>query len=138
MSYATYEDVLKRWTSVEELMATEEQVTTLLEDAEDRILIEFPTLESKVTSGELRQETVIRVEVQMVMRHLKNPDGVRSAQMGAGPFQQTTTYGGEDPGTIYLTDDERRDLRGSTRSRGKVFMVDTVPPCSLPYDGWWC
>ncbi|TKT03441.1 Gp19/Gp15/Gp42 family protein [Streptomyces lasalocidi] len=137
MTYATYEDVVKRWTGEVELTAPQEQIETLLDDAEDTILIEFPNLHDRVDSGELREATVIRVEARMVTRHLRNPEGVRSAQLGAGPYQQTTTYGGDEPGALYLTDDDRRELRGSIRARGKVFMVDTTPPCTRSYDGWW-
>lgn len=140
MAYATYNDVLTRWVSEEALPATEAQIATLLEDAEDTILREFPTLEDRVALGELPTARVIKVEARMVIRHLRNPAGVRSAQQGAGPFQQTTTYGGEEPGTLYLTEDDKRELRGTSSDKGKAFSVDATPSYysgSYLDDRWW-
>ncbi|MDQ0793561.1 Gp19/Gp15/Gp42 family protein [Streptomyces sp. B1I3] len=140
MAYATYNDVLTRWISEEDLPATEAQIATLLEDAEDTILREFPDLEDRVLDGALPEARVVKVEARMIIRHLRNPAGVRSAQMGAGPFQQTTTYGGEEPGALYLTEDDRRELRGASSNKGKAFTVDQTPSY---YSGsyldasWW-
>jgi hypothetical protein len=127
MAYATYNDVLARWFSDDELPATEAQVTTLLEDAEDTILREFPDLDERVSDGALPERRVIKVEVRMVLRHLRNPGGVRSTQEGAGGYQQTITYGGEEPGSLYLTEDDRRELRSPSSGKGKAFSVDNTP-----------
>jgi len=140
MAYATYNDVLTRWISEGDLPATETQIATLLEDAEDTILREFPDLEERLNSGELPTARVAKVEARMVIRHLRNPAGIRSAQMGAGPYQQTTTYGGEEPGSLYLTEDDKRELRGASSNKGKAFSVDTTPGYYVNRyleDGWW-
>ncbi|MFE9497268.1 Gp19/Gp15/Gp42 family protein [Streptomyces collinus] len=139
MAYAEYNDVLSRWTDSEDLPATEAQVETLLGDAEDIIEREFPTLHDRVTSGELPERRVVMVEVDMVTRRLRNPGGVRSAQQGAGAYQQTITYGGDEPGSLYLSDEERRLLSGAS-SKNKAFSIDTTPAyysTSSDCDLWW-
>lgn len=127
MAYATYTDVVARWFDSETLTATQEQIETLLDDAEDTILREFPTLDDRVDSGELPLRRVVKVEVGMVKRHLRNPEGVRSTQQGAGAYQQTITYGGDEPGSLYLTEDDRRELRAASATNGKAFTVDATP-----------
>lgn len=138
MTYATYSDVLNRWTDTVELPATQSQVETLLRDAEMLILRELPGLSADVLEGLIPEELVVMVEAAMVSRKLRNPAGVRSIQEGAGPFQQTITHGGDEPGSLYLTDEERRLL--STKARdNKAFSIDTTPSFWRPYgscEGW--
>lgn len=139
MTYATYQDVHDRWISSEELPATEAQIATLLEDAEDTILREFPTIQDRIDNGELPEARVTKVEARMVIRHLRNPSGIRSAQEGAGPFQQTITYGGDEPGSLYLTEEDRRELRGAS-SKNKAFSIEGVPSYYPDYSRenlWW-
>lgn len=139
MAYAEYNDVLSRWTDSEDLPATQAQVEILLGDAEDIIEREFPTVHDRVTNGDLPERRVVMVEVDMVTRRLRNPGGVRSAQKGAGPYQETITYGGDEPGSLYLTDEERRLLSG-TSSKNKAFSIDTTPSywsSTRDEDLWW-
>lgn len=117
-------DVTTRWVGGE-LPATPEQITTLLEDAEDLISREFPELKVGDKLGEVPLRRVKRVAARVVIRHLQNPSGVRSATEGAGPFQRSTTFSGDEPGALYLTDEDYRDLG---RQLGGAFTIDTTPP----------
>lgn len=126
MTYAVYSDVVNRWTDSVELPATQSQVETLLTDAEAILLREFSNLVADVTAGTIPESLVVMVEVAMVTRRLRNPAGVRSIQEGAGPFQQTITHGGDDPGSLYLTDEERR-LLSTNAYKNKAFSIDLTP-----------
>jgi hypothetical protein len=127
-------DVRKRWLGGQPLDAADTQITELLEDAEDTILREFPDIEDRVYDptepGEAPENgvpvrRVVKIVARMVIRHLRNPEGVRSVQEGAGPFQETRTVGGNEPGSLYLTDDERAEL--SKLRRGRAFSIDQTP-----------
>lgn len=140
MTYATYQDVVDRWISPEDIPATQSTVETLLEDAEDTILREFPDIPTRIADGDLPVSRVAKIEARMVIRHLRNPGGLRSTQQGAGPYQQTVTFGGEEPGSLYLTEDDRRELRDPSTLKGKAFTVDNTPsyyPSSYLNDVWW-
>ncbi|MEU3599889.1 hypothetical protein ABZ714_14355 [Streptomyces sp. NPDC006798] len=140
MTYADYTDVVNRWTDSSDLPATQPQVETLLSDAEAILLREFPNLVADVTAGTIPESLVVMVEVNMVTRRLRNPAGVRSIQEGAGPYQQTITHGGDDPGSLYLTDEERRLLSSNTY-KNKAFSIDTTPSFwrspSESCEVWW-
>jgi hypothetical protein len=139
MTYAAYSDVVNRWTDSVDLPATQPQVETLLEDAEAILLREFPNLAADVASESISMSLVVMVEVAMVTRRLRNPAGVRSIQEGAGPYQQTITHGGDDPGSLYLTDEERR-LLSTNVYKNKAFSIDMTPSFwRPPYSDevWW-
>jgi len=126
--WATVDDIKARWLTGE-IPATDTQIATLIDDAEDKILTEFPKTPDNLASGVLREATVKRVVARMVSRVLRNPEGLRTVQMSTGPFSESTTHGGDNPGEVYLTDDDRRDL-GGLRTKGKAFTITTIP------DGW--
>ena len=78
----------------------------------------------------------------MVQRVFRNPEGVRTRQESTGPFSGSVTLGGDQPGELWITDDELARI-SLTGSRGGAFTVDTIPalspysPAYLPPDGWW-
>ena len=121
--YTSYADVESRWVGGE-VPATQAQVETLLEDAEDTILGEFADLDDRIAAG-LPARRVKKVAARMVIRHLRNPGGVRTTQQGAGPYNESVTYGGEEPGALYLTDEDRAELGG--HKVGGAFTIDTTP-----------
>lgn len=126
MTYAEYSDVVNRWTDSVELPASQSQVETLLADAESILLREFSNLVTDVTAGKIPESLVVMVEAAMVTRRLRNPAGVRSIQEGAGPYQQTITHGGDEPGSLYLSDEERR-LLSTNAYKNKAFSIDQTP-----------
>lgn len=69
--------------------------------------------------------TVQDVVAEMVERKFRNPEGVRTAQDTTGPMSGSVTYGGDQPGQLWLTPDNLADLQ--TRSTaGKAFSVDLL------------
>lgn len=122
-------DIRDRWLGDEPLDATDAQLTTLLEDAEDTILRAFPDIQERIgdAPGELPELRVKKVAARVVIRHLRNPKGLRSVQETAGPYQEgrTVVQGGNEPGAMYLTDDERAEL--SEARVGKAFTINQTP-----------
>lgn len=123
--WATVEDIHARWLTGE-VPATDAQLATLIEDAEDIIASEYPRTETDVTLGVVPGARVVRVVSRMVNRVLRNPDGLRQVQDSTGPFSSSMTYGGDHPGELYLTDDDRRDL-GGRKAKGKAYTLSTIP-----------
>lgn len=140
MTYAAYSDVVNRWTDTVELPATQAQVETLLADAESILMREFRSLAEDVAADSIPESLVVMVEVAMVTRKLRNPAGLRSIQEGAGSYQQTLTHGGDDPGSLYLTDEERR-LLSTNAYKNKAFSIDMTPStwrsASDSGEVWW-
>lgn len=125
MTWTTFQDVQDRWIG-SDLPATEAQIETLIEDAEDTILREFPTIQARIDDNELPIGRVIKVTYNMVARVLRNPSGMRSITRGAGPYQESITHGGEEPGALYMTEQDKRELQ--TYSQGQdSFSLDMTP-----------
>lgn len=81
MAYATVADVetrLGRDLTDEE----EAQVTELLEDVETLIKTRIPDLDAKVADGTIPERLVVMVEVNAVIRVLRNPDAYVSETDG--------------------------------------------------------
>lgn len=127
-------DVTKRWIGDDPLPATPEQIETLLEDAEDTILREFPDVAERIaaTPPTLTEARVKKVASRMVLRFLRNPEGFRTATETTGPFSENRTFTGNAPGEIVLTDEDRADLAdGSGRKR--AFTINASPNGSALY-----
>ncbi|MEV0267717.1 hypothetical protein AB0H43_02995 [Hamadaea sp. NPDC050747] len=124
MTWATPTDVRDRWLGPGPLKATDPQLVTLIADAEDGVLREFPTIQARIDAATLPLARVVKVVSRMVIRHLHNPDGVRFTQQGAGPFQASRTFVGDDPGALELSDADRAELAPAQR---RAFSIDTMP-----------
>jgi hypothetical protein len=75
------------------------------------------------------------VVTAMVQRVFRNPEGVRQRQEGTGPFTGSVTYGGDQPGALWVTDAELALISVSGSNRG-AFTVDTIPVTS-PYSPYY-
>lgn len=128
-------DVTKRWVGDDPLPADEAQISTLLEDAEDEILREFPDVAERIaaTPPTLTEARVKKVAARMVLRVLRNPKGLRTATETDGPFSTNETFAGDRPGEIYLSAQDRSDLTNSRTGR-RAFTVDASPNLALPAD----
>lgn len=119
--WASVDDVRRRWMG-SSWDFTDEQVQALLDDAEDAVRATVPSVDADIAANVLPAERVTRVVCRVVLRVLRNPDGKRSTNVTTGPFSQNETYAGDNPGEVYLTDEDRRDLEGS-RARRRAFTV---------------
>ena len=145
MAYAETTDILDRWTGAE--VPSDSRIAAFIADAEVVIRHEFPDLDDRIDSeedGTVSSETVRFVVTSMVLRHLYNPQGLRS-EGGIGPFGGPT-WAGNDLGKLSLTDSERSMLSGQTADVGGAFAIDTVPTytgvhadiCSLNFGATYC
>lgn len=125
MPYTQPEDVRDRWIGKDEIPADDDKITRLLADAEDMILTDVPDLAARMADGRVPHERLVRIVVRMVMRHLHNPTGVRQFQQTTGPFTNSATMGGDNPGALYFDDADRRELLGEAKRRGgrKAFTI---------------
>lgn len=126
LEWTSVDDVKGRWIGDDVLPATDEQIATLLADAEDSILREFPTIPQRVTDGDLPLARVKKVAARMVIRVLRNPEGSRTIQSTTGPYSENVTFPGSAPGEVLLTDEDRADLSPSA-SGGRAFTIDPTP-----------
>ena len=119
MAWATVQDVRDRWLDGD-LPYTDGQLQTLIDDAEDVIAAEFRNLDQSIATGDVTVNRVVRVVSRMVNRVLRNPEGLRQRQETRGSFTGQVTYGGDNPGELFLSEDDRRDL-GGRAGRGRAF-----------------
>lgn len=124
--WATPADVIDAWVGDGAPTAT---LVPLIEKwiskAERKLRADLPDLAGRL--GETPPEpdlaeNVTDVIVAMVTRVLRNPEGVRSRQESEGPFAVSTTFGGDTPGGLYVTDDELA-LLSPRRAGQKAFTV---------------
>lgn len=88
MAYATPEDVEVRF--MRPLDEDEKRVVAArLEDAELLLRSRIPDLDEKVTTGVLDQALVVMVEAEMVLRLIRNPDGL--VQETDGSYSYSTS-----------------------------------------------
>ncbi|MGC0365008.1 hypothetical protein ABH922_002992 [Rhodococcus sp. 27YEA15] len=138
MAWTIPKDVQDRWIGTPPEVS-DEVLAVKIADAEDDILRADPQIDDRITSGVLPLIRVKKVVARMIIRHLQNPEGVRSVQQGAGPFQTSTTYGGDEPGALTLTDDDREEL-GIPKRRTRAFSVGMTPDSAYQHrvtDGGW-
>lgn len=116
--WATAQDVRDRWLAGP-LSVDDEQIDVLLADVEDFLVGEFTDLDDRLADGSLTTARLRRVVVRIAIRVLRNPSGYRQVTSGTGPFTGSATYGGDQPGEIFVTDEDRKDLvgRGKASSR---------------------
>lgn len=101
----------------------DQQITRLIERAERLVIRTFPTTEKRVNDGDLLADTVADIVSAMVVRVLRNPEGIRTIQDSTGPHSGSTTFAGDNPGQLYLTDEDKRALNPSSTSGRRAFSV---------------
>lgn len=128
MSWVSQIDIEERWGSSVELPHFS-VVAARIHDAELLVRYEFPTIDARIGEGDDVDEVLLGnvrfVVAQMVLRVLRNPDAIRSRTEQTGPFSGTATYGGDDPGSPWMTDAERNMLSGLPGApHAKAFVID--------------
>jgi hypothetical protein len=120
MSWATPQDIIDRWVG-NDVPTDLDLVQALINDAEAVILAEYPKIQDRIDDDELPLATVVMVESRMVMRLLRNPEGLTYWQQTTGPFGQARNFGTGNS-DIWLTENEISIL--APKSRGKAFEVN--------------
>jgi len=134
MAWTTASDVLDAWIG-DDAPTDTAKVDNWISKAERLLRSKVPTLETRLAADpELEPDllsNVMDVVVAMVQRVFRNPEGVRQRQEGTGPFTGSVTYGGDQPGALWVTDAELGLISSAGTNRG-AFTIDTIPVTS-PY-----
>jgi hypothetical protein len=123
MAWTSPNDVLARWIGPNPPTDLD-QIRALITDAEAVIKSEFPKIQDRLNANTLDLDIVILVTTRIVIRVLKNPEGLSFTQFSSGPFSQGKNYGSQEQG-IFLQPDEEELL--SPVVPGKAFSVDLAP-----------
>jgi hypothetical protein len=123
MAWTSPNDILARWVGPNPPTDLD-QIRALISDAEAVIKSEFPGIQDRLDDQKLDLDVVILVTSRIVIRVLRNPEGLTFTQFSSGPFSQGKNYGKDGQG-IFLQPDEQELL--SPNIPGKAFSVDLAP-----------
>lgn len=132
MAWTTAAEVVAAWIGGDAPTDTA-KVAVWIDKAERLLRGKVPTLAARraatpVTEPDL-SGNIADVVTAMVQRVFRNPEGVRQRQEGSGPFTGSVTYGGDQPGALWVTDAELALISPVGSNRG-AFTVDTIPVTS--------
>lgn len=134
MAWTTSADVLGSWIG-DDAPSDAALVTVWVDKAERLLRAKVPTLTDRLAVDPVVEPDLLGnirdVVVAMVQRVFRNPEGVRQRQEGTGPFTGSVTYGGDQPGALWVTDSELALISLAGNNRG-AFTIDTIPVTS-PY-----
>lgn len=120
------------------LVGTEVTVAeALLDDAWAILVSSLPDIDARMTSGATNVALVRSVVSSMVLRVLRNPDGVRTWSVDDYSQTRDASVAG---GSLYLSADELALLNGRASSaRRGAFSVAPAPvePVRSPAAEWW-
>lgn len=130
MAWATASDVIDAWIG-DDVPTDDAKVDLWIARAERLIRATFPSITDRIDNEELDlADNVKDVIVAMVTRVFRNPQGYRSmtGNQTSGPYSanDTVTFGGDNPGALALTDDEKALIGGRSSNRGEAFSVDML------------
>jgi hypothetical protein len=129
MAWTTAAEVIGAWIG-DDAPSDASKVDVWIGKAEREVRRRVPGLQARIDAKEMDLlENVRDVVTAMVHRVFRNPEGVRTVSTGTGPFSGSTTYGGDQPGGLYLSDDELAKLSPAGVNRG-AFTVDAIPVTS--------
>lgn len=97
----TTDDVEDRWRTLTDAELVGAQA--LLDDAWSIVLAQVPHLEERIASGAVASGLVVSVVTAMVLRVLRNPEGLRQESIDDYSYTRDQALSG---GLLYLTDAE--------------------------------
>jgi len=145
MAWTTPAEVTAAWIGGD--APTDAALVGVWVDKAERLLrAKVPTLAARVVADPVVEPDLLGnvkdVVTAMVQRVFRNPDGIRTRQDSTGPFSGSVTYGGDQPGSLWVTDAELSMISPSGSNRG-AFTIDTIPvtspfsPFYVPPIGGW-
>jgi hypothetical protein len=128
MSWTDPDDVTDSWIPADDAPTDTALIQSWIDRAERYLRSKIPTLSARIDDAEedLLEKTIDVVSA-MVQRLFRNPDGTRQRQETTGPFTESMTFGGDQPGSLWLTDDELQLLAGVSTGRHTAFSIDLLP-----------
>ena len=130
MAWTTAIDVIAAWIG-DDAPDDLAKVAVWIDKAERLLRVEVPDLQGRL-DGALESDLMSNIQdvvTAMVQRVFRNPEGVRQRQEGSGPFSGSVTYGGDQPGALWVTDAERKSIVAAGEAGG-AFSIDTIPSTS--------
>ena len=145
MAWTTPAEVTAAWIGGD--APTDAALVGVWVDKAERLLrAKVPTLAARVAADPVVEPDLLGnvkdVVTAMVQRVFRNPDGIRTRQDSTGPFSGSVTYGGDQPGSLWVTDAELSMISPAGSNRG-AFSIDTIPvtspfsPYYVPPIGGW-
>lgn len=132
MAWTTANDVIAAWIG-DDAPTDSGLVDVWIGKAERLLRSKIPDLQERIDAGSSVEPDLLGnaqdVVVSMVQRVFRNPEGVRQRQEGTGPFSGSVTYGGDQPGALWVTDAEMSLLAVAGLSTG-AFTIDMIPSTS--------
>lgn len=132
MAWTTAAEVIAAWIG-EDAPADTAKVAVWIDKAERLLRGKVPSLQARLDADPVTEIDLLGnaqdVVTAMVQRVFRNPEGVRQRQEGTGPFTGSVTYGGDQPGALWVTDAELALISPVGSNRG-AFTVDTIPVTS--------
>ena len=110
-------DIRDRWIGDLPAGVEDNYLLTAIEDVEDQLIILVPELVDQFDDV-IPLSRVKRVVSRVIIRHLRNPDGVRSLSEATGPVTASVTYSGDDPGALVVTSEDIEVLQGRPAAKG--------------------
>jgi hypothetical protein len=120
--FATTDEVEELWRPLTD--AELEVVEARLAQASRVIRHHFSNVDARITAGELDADLVADIAAEMVLRYMRNPEGVRSETIQDYSFTRDQTV---SAGSIYLTEAEMTML--TPAAIGRRSEAFTVPQC---------
>jgi hypothetical protein len=115
---ASIADIEARWRPLTEQEAINADVLT--DDAWEILLTRRPNLEDDMAALTVSEPNVIRVVCAMVLRVLRNPDGLLEESIDDYRYRRDSVL---SAGLLYATDDELADITPGRRRRSSVRLV---------------
>lgn len=132
MAWTTATEVIAAWIG-SDAPSDPALVGVWIEKAERLLRSKVPDLQARLDAGTESEPDLLGnaqdVVTAMVQRVFRNPEGVRQRQEGSGPFTGSVTYGGDQPGALWVTDAELATLATAGSGQGS-FTIDMIPSTS--------
>ena len=132
MAWTTAAAVVAAWIG-DDAPTDSAKVDVWIEKAERLLRSKVVDLQERIEADPVAEPDLLSnvkdVVTAMVQRVFRNPEGVRQRQEGSGPFTGSVTYGGDQPGALWLTDPEYA-LVASAGPHGGAFSIDLIPTTS--------
>ena len=127
MAWTVAQDVIAAWIGDDEPTDTA-LIGVWIDKAERLIRFKVPGIQTRITAAEVDLlANVIDVVVAMVIRKFRNPEGIRTANTATGPFSESRTFGGDEPGELVIQADELARLSANKAGGQRAYTVDTLP-----------
>jgi hypothetical protein len=125
--------VLNRWLAPDP-PADDESLTMTIGRAERAIRQEVPTLATRLAATDPEgnplepdlAERVGDVVYDLVLDAVSNPLGERTRSTNTGPFGESVTVGGDNPGRMVLTKAQKEFLGPPRTPRSRMGMIDSL------------